>query len=136
MCATLILDAPFQARTLPLFYKLEWLPINQICIERRLIMFKKILDGPALQTTSLRNYYHWNAARLIIQDLGCLTTSPFHKPTTGSERYFLMLFNCGLILVIIKWRCLFHHLKKFRRNYLDCTMCKFTPDSFKTDRIF
>ena len=27
-------------------------------------------------------------------------------------------------------------LKKFRRNYFDCIMCKFTPDSFKTDRIF
>ena len=43
-CARLILDAPFQARTLPLFYKLGWLPINHICIERRLILFKKILD--------------------------------------------------------------------------------------------
>ena len=30
--ARLILDAPFQARTLPLFYKLGWLPINHICI--------------------------------------------------------------------------------------------------------
>ena len=27
-------------------------------------------------------------------------------------------------------------LKAFRRNYVDCIMPKFTPDSFKTDRIF
>ena len=25
---------------------------------------------------------------------------------------------------------------KFKRNYLDCIMRKFTPDSFKTNRIF
>ena len=28
-------------------YKLGWLPINHICIERRLILFKRILDGRA-----------------------------------------------------------------------------------------
>ena len=28
-------------------YKLGWLPINHMCIERRLILFKKILDGRA-----------------------------------------------------------------------------------------
>ena len=27
-------------------------------------------------------------------------------------------------------------LKKFRSDYFDCIMRKFTPDSFKTDRIF
>ena len=56
-CARLILDAPFRARTLPLFYKLGWLPINHICIERRLILFKKSWMD-LLLTTYLRNYYH------------------------------------------------------------------------------
>ena len=28
------------------------------------------------------------------------------------------------------------NLKKFRRNYFDNIMCKFTPDSFKTVRIY
>ena len=37
----------FQARILPLFLELGWLPINQICIERRLLLLKKILDGCA-----------------------------------------------------------------------------------------
>ena len=46
-CARIILDAPFQARTLPLFLELGWLPINHLCIERRLCLFKKILDGRA-----------------------------------------------------------------------------------------
>ena len=40
-CARLILDAPFQARISLLFYKLEWLSINHICIEIRLILFQK-----------------------------------------------------------------------------------------------
>ena len=46
-CARVILDAPFQARILPLFLELGWLPINQICIERRLLLLNKILDGCA-----------------------------------------------------------------------------------------
>ena len=46
-CVRIILGAPSQARTLPLFLELGWLPINQICIERRLLMLKKILDGRA-----------------------------------------------------------------------------------------
>ena len=40
-CARLIFDTPFQARTAPLFYKLEWLSLIHICIERRLILFQK-----------------------------------------------------------------------------------------------
>ena len=27
-------------------------------------------------------------------------------------------------------------VKKFKRNFFDSVMCKFTPDSFKIDRIF
>ena len=42
-CVRLIFDTPFQARTSPLFYKLEWLSLIHICIERRLILFKKNL---------------------------------------------------------------------------------------------
>ena len=43
-----LLDAPFQARTLPLFLELGWLPINHLCNARRLCLFKNILDGRAL----------------------------------------------------------------------------------------
>ena len=43
-CARVILDAPFQARILPLFLELGWLPINQIFIERRLLLLNKIVD--------------------------------------------------------------------------------------------
>ena len=41
----IILDVPFQAITLPLFLELGWLPINHLCIARRLCLFKNILDG-------------------------------------------------------------------------------------------
>ena len=46
-CARIILGAPIQAWTLPLFLELGWLPIDKICIERRLPLLKKILDGRA-----------------------------------------------------------------------------------------
>ena len=48
----IILDAPFQARNLPLFLELGWLPINQIGIERRLLLLKNMLDGRALDYLS------------------------------------------------------------------------------------
>ena len=44
LCARIILDAPFQSRTLPLFLEPGWLPINQICYERRLFLLKKIIN--------------------------------------------------------------------------------------------
>ena len=44
------IGAPFQARTLPLFLELGWPPINQICIERRLLLFKK---NPGWTSTGL-----------------------------------------------------------------------------------
>ena len=46
--ARIILDAPFQSRPLLLFLEPGWLPINQICYERRLFLLKKkkkIMDG-------------------------------------------------------------------------------------------
>ena len=39
--ARIILDAPFQSRPLLLFLEPGWLPINQICYERRLFLLKK-----------------------------------------------------------------------------------------------
>ena len=133
-CACLILDAPFQARTLPLFYKLGWLPINHICIERRLILFKKILDGRApdyLSEKLLSLKYcksHDTRSRM-----------PYRLPIPRTNSRKRMFFFNALQL----WKNISDNdfvystdLKKFRRNYFDCIMRKFTPDSFKTDRIF
>ena len=80
-CARIILDAPFQVRTLPLFLELGWLPINHLCIERRLCLFKKILDGrapdyltqklssfkydkPYNTTNSMKRMFFFNAIKL------------------------------------------------------------------------
>ena len=57
--ARIILDAPFQSRTLPLFLEPGWLPINQICYERRLFLLKKKKKSwmDVHLITSLRNSY-------------------------------------------------------------------------------
>ena len=76
-CARVILDAPFQARILPLFLELGWLPINQIGIERRLLLRNKILDGCApdyLSEKLLPLKYH------KFPDTRSLITSLFHVP--------------------------------------------------------
>lgn len=121
-CALLILDAPFQARTLPLFYKLGWLPINHICIERRLILFKRILD--VLLTTSLRHCYDWNSASLMLQDLGCLIP----RTNNGKQMFF---FNALRFWKNISDNDFAIDLNKFRSNYFDCIIGKFTPASLK-----
>ena len=55
--ARIILNAPFQSRTLPLFLEPGWLPINQICYERRLFHRKKKSWMDVHLITSLRNIY-------------------------------------------------------------------------------
>ena len=57
ICARIILDAPFQSRPLPLFLEPGWLPINQICYERRLFLLKKKSWMDVHLITSLRNSY-------------------------------------------------------------------------------
>ena len=132
--AHLILDAPFQARTLPLFYKLGWLPINDICIERRLILFKKILDGRA------PNYLSEKLLSLkYCKFYDTRSRMPYRLPIPRTNCRKRMFFYNALQL----WNNISDNefvystdLKKFRSNYFDCIMRKFTPDSFKTDRIF
>ena len=92
-CARIIRGPPFQATTLPLFLELGWLLINQICIERRLLLLKKILHGsvpdylsekllslkyhksndtrsrlpyrlPILRTNSMKRMFFYNAIKL------------------------------------------------------------------------
>jgi len=130
----LVLDAPLQARTLPLFHKLGWLPINHICIERRLILFKKILDGRAPdylseKLLSMKYYksYDKRSRRM-----------PYRLPIPRTNSRKRMFFFNALQL----WKNISDNdfvystdLKKFGRNYFDNIMRKFTPDSFKTDRI-
>ena len=133
-CACLILDAPFQARTLPLFYKLGWLPINHICIERRLILFKKILDGRA------PNYLSEKLLSLkYCKFYDTRSRMPYRLPIPRTNCRKRMFFYNAFQL----WNNISDNefvystdLKKFRSNYFDCIMRKFTPDSFKTDRIF
>jgi len=132
----LILNAPFQARTLLLFYKFGWLTINKITIERFLILFPKILDQRAPDYLSKK----------LLSTKYCKsqfdTRSPFalsfqfHVPTARSECSSLMLFNCRRLLVIMTLFIPCTDLKKFRRNYFEYIKHTITPDSFKTDRIF
>ena len=123
-----------QARTLPLFYKLGWLPINHICIERRLILFKQILDGRAPDylseiLLSLKYCKSYNTRSRM----------PYRLPiprTNSRKRIFF--FNALQLWKNISDNDFVYStdLKKFRRNFVDCIMRKFTPESFKTDRIF
>ena len=81
MCAyyTAWIGAPFQARTLLLFLELGWPPINQICIERRLLLSFSCMDEHRI--TSLRNCYLWN-----ITSHNARSRLPFrlHIPRTNS----------------------------------------------------
>ena len=81
-CACIILDAPFQARTLPLFLELGWLPTNQICIERRLLLLKNILDGRAPDNLCEKLLSLKLTASFIIQGPACLIAFPVFQVQT------------------------------------------------------
>ena len=119
--------------TLLLFLELGWLPINQICIERILLMLKKILDGHApdfLSEKLLSLKYHKS------HDTRSRLPYRLSIPCTNSiKRMFfynaVKLWNNVSENVLVRSS----DVKKFKRNFLDSDMCKFTPDSFKIDRI-
>ena len=98
-CARIILGAPFQASTLPLFLELGWLPINQICIDRRRNFCSRKPWTDVHRITSLRNCYLWNTTSLMIQGLGCLNNFLFHVPIVWSGCSFAMQLHCGTISV-------------------------------------
>ena len=111
-CARVMLDAPFQAKD-PAITRIT---INQICIERRLLLFKKILDGRAPDTRS----------RL-----------PYRLPRTNCMKR-MFFYNAVKLWKNVRDNNLVRSsdVKKFKRNYYDSVMCKFTPDNFKIDRNF
>ena len=131
-CARIILGPPFQATTLPLCLELGWLPINQICIERRLLLLKKILDGRALDYQSeklLSLKYH--------KSHDTRSRLPYQLPilrTNSMKRVFF--YNAVKLWTNVSENALVRSsdVKKFKRNFLDSVKCKFTPVSFKIDR--
>ena len=127
-----------------LLFLLGWLPINEICIERRLLLLKKMLDGRAPDSLSeilLSLKYHQS------HDTRSRLPYRLHIPRTNSmKRMFLYravkqrnnVSDNNSPSIIHGDNDLVHSsdVKKFKRNYFDSVMCKFTPDSFKIDRIF
>ena len=123
-CARIILDAPFQARSLLLFLELGWLPVNHICRERRLCLVKNILDGraPGYLTQKLSSLKY-------NKSYDTRSWLPYRLPiprTNSMKRMFF--YNKDFVC--------FSSAKNFKRRYFDLIMCKFTPDSFKIDRVF
>ena len=131
-CARIILDAPFQARSLPLFLELGWLPVNRICRERRLCLFKKILDGRAPEyLTQKLSSLKYN------KSYDTRSRLPYRLPiprTISMKRVFF--YNAVKLWNDVTNDKDFSSAKNFKRRYFDLIMCKFTPDSFKIDRVF
>ena len=134
-CARIILDAPFQARTLPLFLELGWLPINHLCIARRLCLFKNILDGRAPDyLTQKLSSFKFNK----LYDTRSRLPYRLPIPRTNSMKRMFFYNAVKLWNVVTSNRdfVCFSSAKKFRRSYFDLIMCKFTPDTFRIDRVF
>ena len=103
-------------------------------IERRLLLLKKIVDGRApdyLSEKLLSLKYH--KSHDTRSQLPCWLPIP---RTKSMKR----MFFCNAVKL---WNNVSENalvrssdVKKFNRNFFDSVMCKFTPDSFKIDRIF
>ena len=97
-------------------------------------MLKKILDGHApdfLSEKLLSLKYHKSHDRR--------SRLPYRLPIPRINSMKRMFFYNAVKL----WNNVSENVlvrssdvKKFKRNFLDSVMCKFTPDSFKIDRIF
>ena len=103
-------------------------------IERRLILFKNILDGRP------PNYLSEKLLSLkYCKFYDTRSRMPYRLPIPRTNCRKRMFFYNALQL----WNNISDNefvystdLKKFRSNYFHCIMRKFTLDSFKTDRIF
>ena len=71
----------------------------------------------------------------MIQGLGCLIAFLFYVPISWSECSFTMHLNCGIMSATMIQSALLME-RNSKKKYFDSVMCKFTPDSFKIDRIF
>ena len=88
-CARIILNETYQSRSLPLFIKLGWSPINHICIARRLTVFRGILEKRAPEyliqkLSSFEHYSHYNTRsqlpyRLPIQKMNSMKRTFFYS---------------------------------------------------------
>ena len=114
--ARIILGPPFQATTLPLCPELGWLPINQICIERRLLLLKKILDGraPDYQSEKLLSLkYH--------KSHDTRSRLPYQLPILRTNSMKLMFFyNAVKLWTNVSENALVHSsdVKKFKKKFL------------------
>ena len=110
-CARVMLDAPFQAKD-PAITRIT---INQICI-RRLLLFKKILDGRAPDTRS----------RL-----------PYRLPRTNCMKR-MFFYNAVKLWKNVRDNNLVRSsdVKKFKRNYCDSVMCNSRLTILKLTEIF
>ena len=114
-------------------HELGWLPVNHICRERWLCLFKKILDG--------------HAPECLIQKLSSLKYNksydtrsrlPYRLPIPHTSSKHVFFYNAVKLwnVTIDKDLVCFSSAKNFKRRYFDLIMCKFMPDSFKIDRVF
>ena len=104
------------------------------CIERRLFLFKKILDGRASdylseKLLSLKHRKSYDTRSRLSYRLS------FARTNSMKRMFFQNAVKLWNSVSDNNFAC-FSDAKKFKRNYFDLIMCKFTPDSFKIDRIF
>ena len=113
----------FQARTLPLFLELGWLPINQICIERRLLLLKKILDEsvPDYLSEKLLSL-KYNKSHDRRSQLPCRL--PILRTKSMKRMFFcnaVKLWNNVSENALVRSS----DVKKFKRNFFDSVLTEF-----------
>ena len=128
-CARLMLDDAFDSRSLELFRKLNWYPIDKLCLASRLHLFKKIRNklAPEYLINKLETfkYSHRYSTRL---------KSEYHLPvpkTNNLKRSFF--YN-----VIKHWDNLDDSIRssKHGKEHLASMMNNYSYDNFKVATIF
>ena len=117
------------------FLNLNGYPFNHLCIAMRLCLFKNILDGRApdyliqkLSSFKFNKLYE-TRSRLPYR-------LPIPRINSMKRMFFYNAVKLWNIVTSNRDFVCFSCVKKFRRSYFDLIMRKFTPDTFRIDRVF
>ena len=130
-CARIILNKDYRTRSLALFKKIGWSPVNQICVAKRLSLFKRITENmaPEYLVNKLTTFKSANTYNLW-------STLPYRlpKPNTNSLK---RIFFYGSMK---KWKELEKKINLNSRGlvkeFSKFTINQYTPDTFKIDTVF
>ena len=127
----MILNKDFKTRSLKLFKKLGWNPIDKICIANRLNLFKKITENKAPdylinKLAKFKSETNYNLRSTLANRLP--------KPRTNSLK---RTFFYGSLKTLMDLETKLNlNSRSLRKDFYKFIISQYNPDTFKVDTVF